>query len=74
MDGRLSLSREISCILCSKPIDLLSDLSEAETASPVQEECYAKRITEFLPQSPCRYNCRLISPRNAVLRIESDRP
>jgi hypothetical protein len=37
--------REISCALCSKPVDLLIDLSADENGKAVHEECYVKRLT-----------------------------
>jgi hypothetical protein len=33
------------CILCSSPVDLISDLSADENGKAVHEECYVKRIT-----------------------------
>jgi hypothetical protein len=32
-------------MLCSKPVNLTSDLSTDENGQAVHEECYAKRIT-----------------------------
>jgi hypothetical protein len=40
---------EMSCILCSKPVDLRVDLSADENGQAVHEDCYVKRITN--PQS-----------------------
>jgi len=37
---------EIPCILCSKPVNLISDLHADENGKAVHEECYVKRITE----------------------------
>jgi hypothetical protein len=37
--------REIPCMLCSKPVNLTSDLSTDENGQAVHEECYAKWIT-----------------------------
>jgi hypothetical protein len=37
--------REISCALCSKPVDLRVDLSADENGNAVHEDCYFKRIT-----------------------------
>jgi hypothetical protein len=37
--------REISCALCSKPVDLLIDLSADENGKAVHEECYVKRLS-----------------------------
>ena len=37
--------REISCALCSKPVDLLIDLSADENGKAIHEECYVKRLT-----------------------------
>jgi hypothetical protein len=36
---------EISCILCSKPVDLQVDLSADENGKAVHKECYVQRIT-----------------------------
>jgi hypothetical protein len=36
---------EISCALCSNPVDLLIDLSADENGKAVHEECYVKRLT-----------------------------
>jgi hypothetical protein len=35
---------ETSCILCSKPLDLRSDLNADEHGKAVHEECYVSRI------------------------------
>jgi hypothetical protein len=37
--------REIPCMLCSKPVNLTSDLSTDENGQAVHEKCYAKWIT-----------------------------
>jgi len=34
----------ISCALCSKPVDLLIDLTADENGKAVHEECYVKRV------------------------------
>ena len=39
---------EIPCILCSKPINLQSDLSADENGKAVHEECYVRRIASSL--------------------------
>jgi hypothetical protein len=36
---------EISCALCSKPVDLRLDLSADENGMAVHEVCYVKRLT-----------------------------
>ena len=36
---------ETSCALCSKPVDLLIDLSADENGKAVHEECYVRRLT-----------------------------
>jgi hypothetical protein len=36
---------EISCALCSNPVDLKIDLSADENGKAVHEDCYVKRIT-----------------------------
>jgi hypothetical protein len=36
---------EISCTLCSKPVDLRVDLSTDENGSAVHEDCFVKPIT-----------------------------
>jgi hypothetical protein len=36
---------EMSCTLCSKPIDLMVDLCADENGKAVHEDCYFKRIT-----------------------------
>jgi hypothetical protein len=36
---------EIPCALCSKPVELLIDLSADENGKAVHEECYVKRLT-----------------------------
>ena len=36
---------QISCALCSKPVDLLVDLTADESGKAVHEECYVKRLT-----------------------------
>ncbi len=35
---------EISCIICSKPVDLTVDLSTDENGKAVHTDCYVKRI------------------------------
>ncbi len=35
---------EISCTLCSKPIDLQTDLQADEHGRAVHEDCYVERI------------------------------
>jgi hypothetical protein len=35
----------IPCILCSNPVNLISDLSADENGKAVHEECYLKRVT-----------------------------
>ena len=40
---------ETSCALCSKPVDLQSDLSADENGSAVHEDCYVNRIIGTLP-------------------------
>jgi hypothetical protein len=39
------LSPEISCLICSKPVDLSVDLSADEDGQAVHTECYVNRIT-----------------------------
>jgi hypothetical protein len=36
---------EISCIICSKPLDLSVDLCTDEYGKAVHTECYVKRLT-----------------------------
>jgi hypothetical protein len=36
---------ETPCILCSNPVNLISDLSADENGKAVHEECYLKRVT-----------------------------
>jgi hypothetical protein len=36
----------IPCVLCSNPVNLISDLYADENGKAVHEECYVKRITE----------------------------
>lgn len=36
---------EICCELCSRPVDLLIDLSADENGKAVHEECYVRRLT-----------------------------
>jgi hypothetical protein len=36
---------EISCIICSKPLDLSVDLCVDEYGKAVHTECYVKRLT-----------------------------
>jgi hypothetical protein len=36
---------DITCKLCSKPVDLSVDLSADENGKAVHEECYVKHIT-----------------------------
>jgi hypothetical protein len=38
---------EASCILCSKPVDLTTDLSADENGKAVHVECYVKHIMSF---------------------------
>jgi hypothetical protein len=38
-------SSEISCALCSKPVNLGTDLCADENGKAVHEECYVQRIT-----------------------------
>ncbi len=38
-------SQEISCTLCSKPVDLRVDLYADENGKAVHEDCYVKHIT-----------------------------
>jgi hypothetical protein len=35
----------ISCILCSKPVDLQTDLCSNENGMAVHEDCYVQQIT-----------------------------
>jgi predicted nucleic acid-binding Zn ribbon protein len=35
----------ISCILCSKPVDLQTDLCSDEHGKAVHEDCYVQHIT-----------------------------
>jgi hypothetical protein len=35
---------EISCTICSKPVDLTVDLYADESGKAVHEDCYVKRI------------------------------
>ncbi len=37
---------EISCTLCSQPVDLRLDLCTDENGSAVHEECYVKHVTQ----------------------------
>lgn len=43
---------EISCILCSKPVDLRTDLTADENGKAVHEDCYVQRITNQRDNSP----------------------
>jgi hypothetical protein len=36
---------EISCVLCSKTLDLQVDLCADESGNAIHEDCYVKRIT-----------------------------
>jgi hypothetical protein len=36
---------EIPCLICSKPVDLSTDLSADENGKAIHTECYVKRIT-----------------------------
>ncbi len=36
---------EISCVLCSRPVDLRTDLYADENGKSVHEDCYVKHIT-----------------------------
>jgi hypothetical protein len=36
----------IPCVLCSNPVNLISDLYADENGKAVHEECYVNRITE----------------------------
>ncbi len=36
---------EMSCVLCSRPVDLRTDLYADENGKSVHEDCYVKRIT-----------------------------
>jgi len=36
---------EISCVVCSKTLDLQVDLCADENGKAIHEECYLKRIT-----------------------------
>src|ERR1700689_236804 len=38
-------SPEISCILCSKPVDLRTDLCADENGKAIHEDCYVARVT-----------------------------
>jgi hypothetical protein len=40
---------EIPCLICSKPVDLIVDLSADENGKAVHTECYVRRIAT--PQS-----------------------
>ena len=40
---------EIPCALCSKPVDLNTDLWADENGKAVHEKCYVKRITSSNP-------------------------
>jgi hypothetical protein len=41
----MSTAPEFLCALCSKPVDLTTDLNTDETGIPVHEPCYVKKIT-----------------------------
>ena len=43
---------EIPCILCSKSVNLSTDLSVDENGKAVHEECYVKRVTDSPNNSP----------------------
>ncbi len=43
---------EISCKLCSKPVDLKVDLSADENGKAVHEDCYVKHITSSRRDPP----------------------
>ena len=40
---------EIPCALCSKPVDLQTDLCADENGKAVHEKCYVQRITSRNP-------------------------
>jgi hypothetical protein len=46
---------EISCVLCSKPVDLQTDLSADESGRAVHTECYVKHITNGNSNSASTY-------------------
>jgi len=37
--------QEISCVICSKPVNLQTDLCADENGKAVHADCYIKRIT-----------------------------
>jgi len=61
---------EISCIICSEPLDLSLDLSADEYGKAVHTECYVKHITSLGVQeyffSPAIQSPSIFG-RNAVL-------
>ena len=38
-------SPEISCILCSKPVDLRTDLCADENGKAIHEDCYVTHVS-----------------------------
>lgn len=38
-------SFSISCVLCSRPVDLRTDLYADENGKSVHEDCYVKHVT-----------------------------
>ena len=53
---------QVSCVMCSKPIDLTIDLNTDETGKAVHQRCYFDRITgKSGTASPSRaWQCRTI--------------
>jgi hypothetical protein len=43
---------EIPCVVCSKPVDLVADLSADENGKTVHTECYVQQITSPPGGSP----------------------
>jgi hypothetical protein len=43
MDDRPS--PELSCVLCSRPVDLRTDLCADENGKAIHEDCYVKHLT-----------------------------
>ncbi len=44
--------QEISCALCSTPVDLQVDLHADENGKAVHEDCYVKQLTTSPSNSP----------------------
>ena len=60
---------EIPCVICSKPVNLQTDLCADENGKAVHDSCYIRRITRAQVQK--RQSCFHRSPRPGAFFLKS---